>query len=72
MVSRAVTYWTLDQGVGDRQRRNYTFIGTPGEIRIPNHLAENYWVKIAFQAIGERLLWVVFCLSQSYRPTVRF
>ncbi len=69
MVRRAVTYWSLDQGVGDRQRRNYTFIGAPGEIRIPNHLAENDWVKIAFQTIWECLLWVVFCLSQLYHLT---
>ncbi len=39
------------------------------EIRIPDHLAGNHWVKIAFQAIWECLLWVVFCLSQFYHLT---
>ncbi len=34
--------------------------------------AGNQWVEIAFQAIWERLLWVVFCLSQLYYLTGSF
>ncbi len=53
----------------EKRRRFNVPAGRKRAFLVSDTLVGNQWVEIAFQAIWERLLWVVFCLSQFYHLT---